>query len=148
MMDVELETNYVDLGTNNVDLETNAVELETNAADLEKKDIELEMKFLAVNNTTELKAIVAKEKIVMGPGRKNKTDYINAIYSARHVNNAFSCIMCACCAHFLIVVNICIYKYYDVFAFRCEYNIYVLLHAHSYIIIIYYQLKELRIQFT
>ena len=79
-----------------------------------------------------------------------KTDYINAIYSARHVNNAFSCIMCACCAHFLIVVNICIYKYYDVFAlsFRCEYNIYVLLHAHSYIIIIYYQLKELRIQFT
>ena len=74
--------------TMDVELETNDVELETNDVELEKKDIELEKKFLAVNNITELKAIVAKEKIVMGPGRKNKTDFINAIYSARHVNNA------------------------------------------------------------
>lgn len=35
------------------------------------------------NNITQLKAIVAKEKIDIAPGKKNKTDYINAIYAAR-----------------------------------------------------------------
>lgn len=43
----------------------------------------VEKKFIAVNNITELKAIVAKEGIEMERGRKTKTDYVNAIYLAR-----------------------------------------------------------------
>jgi hypothetical protein len=39
------------------------------------------------NNVKELIAIVAKEKIAMGTGRKNKEHYINAIYLARKSNN-------------------------------------------------------------
>jgi hypothetical protein len=67
--------------TMDVDLETNDIEFETN-------EVELKKKFLAVNTVLQLQAIVAKEKIVMGPGTKKKSDYVNAIYSARHVNNA------------------------------------------------------------
>lgn len=36
------------------------------------------------NNTTQLIAIIAKENIVMKPGRKVKQDYVNAIYNARN----------------------------------------------------------------
>jgi hypothetical protein len=74
--------------TMDVELETNDVELETNAVELQKRAMELEKTFIAVNSTKELIAIMAREKIVMGPGRKKKADYVDAIYSARHVNDA------------------------------------------------------------
>jgi len=41
-------------------------------------------KFISVNNVTQLKAIVSKLGVVMGPGRKTKTDYVDAIYLAKH----------------------------------------------------------------
>ena len=50
---------------------------------LEDERAVLAKKFIAVNTTDELKAIVAKEKIDMGPGRKTKSSYVEAIYLAR-----------------------------------------------------------------
>jgi hypothetical protein len=45
---------------------------------------ELEKRLLKVNSVVELQAIAAKEKVVVPKGRKNKDDYVNAIYLARH----------------------------------------------------------------
>lgn len=47
------------------------------------KEIMAKKLLAGFNTITQLKAIMAKEKIKIEPGMKNKTDYINAIYSAR-----------------------------------------------------------------
>jgi len=49
----------------------------------ESEDMDMSKKFLAVNTVAQLQALAAKENIVLRPGRKTKTDYIDAIYLAR-----------------------------------------------------------------
>jgi hypothetical protein len=86
MMSEDVDPEDVDPATVHVMIEDTDEEENVEQQDVDvAADEEMEKKILdAVNNIDQLKAIVAKEKIVMGPGRKKKIHYINAIYSARH----------------------------------------------------------------
>ena len=49
----------------------------------ESEKMAMSKKFLSVNTISELQAIARKEKVVLGPGRKTKIHYIDAIYLGR-----------------------------------------------------------------
>jgi hypothetical protein len=49
----------------------------------DSEEVAMSKKFLAVNTVSQLQTIAMKENVVLGPGRKTKIYYIDAIFLAR-----------------------------------------------------------------
>jgi hypothetical protein len=67
-----------DEGTTTVSDGIDTVNTQPNSEELLKR------KFIAVNTIAEMKVIIANEKIVIAPGKKNHKHYVDAIYKARY----------------------------------------------------------------